>query len=220
MLTVATSTLIEHWNAPLLSCFYNYPHILSPVEQLVLVLLYLQSNQCSLCSWTCLPPHSCLTNTAPNRGLTLWIQQFCAMFLKRLYNSLRFYGALISQLLLPMLFVLFALILVITFPNPNQNDPRRALRLNNSGLSNNVTLFYAQFGNEASLALNFSVRLYYWLATKFVDRAAAVFNINLGRAWASLTLVSWTAEFLYICIIRRTSCARVRAPGTNTMRVI
>ena len=108
------------------------------------------------------PPHSCLTNTAPNRGLTLWIQQFCAMFLKRLYNSLRFYAALISQLLLPMLFVLFALILVITAPNPNQNDPRRALRLNNSGLSDNVTLFYAQFGNEANLALNFSVRLYYW----------------------------------------------------------
>jgi len=93
---------------------------------------------------------------SPNRGLTLWIQQFWAMFLKRFYNSLRFFGAVFSQFLLPMLFVLFALVLAVTIPNPNQDDPRRALLLENSALSDNITVFYAQFGDEGNSPLDFS----------------------------------------------------------------
>jgi len=78
------------------------------------------------------------------------------MFLKRFYNSLRFFGAVFSQFLLPMLFVLFALVLAVTIPNPNQDDPRRALLLENSALSDNITVFYAQFGDEGNSPLDFS----------------------------------------------------------------
>ena len=95
--------------------------------------------------------------SAPNRGITLWVQQFWAMFLKRFYNSVRFFGALFSQFLLPMLFVLFALVLAVTIPGPNQDDPRRALLLENSALSDNITVFYVEFGNEVNSPLNFSV---------------------------------------------------------------
>ena len=68
------------------------------------------------------------------------------MLLKRAYNTLRFWQAIISQLLLPLLFVLFGLILAITLPNANEDDPIRALTVQNSGLdSSNRILFYAEF---------------------------------------------------------------------------
>ena len=80
-------------------------------------------------------------------GPTLWLQQFVAMFLKRFYNSLRFYIAVITQLVLPLIFILLALIL-IKIPNPNLGDqPSRLLTLENSALSRNVTTFWAQFGD-------------------------------------------------------------------------
>lgn len=93
---------------------------------------------------------------APNRGMNLWFQQFWAMFLKRVYNSLRFWGALVSQLLLPVGFVLFALVLAVSGPAQNQDDPKRSLDLKNSAESpDNISLFYAQFGESSPL--NFSV---------------------------------------------------------------
>ena len=80
------------------------------------------------------------------------------MFLKRFYNSLRYYIAAITQLLIPMIFILLALILV-KIPNPNiGDDPRRELHLDNSALSNNVTAFWAEFGSTS--ILNFAVRMY------------------------------------------------------------
>ena len=79
------------------------------------------------------------------------------MFLKRFFNSLRFWAALISQLLLPLIFVLLALVLSETLPDPNVNDPRRALKLQNSALSKNVILFYADFSKNE--AINFGVSI-------------------------------------------------------------
>ena len=55
-----------------------------------------------------------------------------------------------------MLFVLLSLILAVTLPDPNENDPSRALRLENSGLSNDITLFYADFSGGRS-GIKFSV---------------------------------------------------------------
>ena len=96
--------------------------------------------------------------TVPNSGLVLWCQQFCAMFLKRYYNTLRFWQAIITQLILPLLFVLFGLILAVTLPNLNETDPSRQLRIDNSVLDpNNRILFYAEFGNEPSGIFNFEV---------------------------------------------------------------
>ncbi|CAI8011256.1 hypothetical protein GBAR_LOCUS7288, partial [Geodia barretti] len=37
-----------------------------------------------------------------NTGVVLWLQQFLAMFLKRYYNSLRYYVAVGTQLILPL----------------------------------------------------------------------------------------------------------------------
>lgn len=78
------------------------------------------------------------------------------MFLKRVYNSVRFWGAVVSQLLLPVGFVLFALILAVTGSSRNEDDPKRSLDLKNSALSSdNISLFYAQFGE--SFPFDFSV---------------------------------------------------------------
>ena len=80
------------------------------------------------------------------------------MFLKRFYNTLRFWQAIFTQLLLPLLFVLFALILAVTLPNENENDPSRSLRISNSGLDpNNRIMFYAEFGDDPTRAFDFSV---------------------------------------------------------------
>lgn len=94
---------------------------------------------------------------APNRGPTLRMQQFWAMFLKRFHNSLRFFGAWFSQLIIPIAFVLVGLLLTLVIAIPNQDDPKRALHLDNSALSNNITIFYAQFGDEANRPLDFTV---------------------------------------------------------------
>ena len=95
--------------------------------------------------------------TAPNFGTKLWIQQFYAMFLKRLYNSLRFWQAGITQLLLPLLFVLIAMILAITLPNANENDPSRPLTIKNSAFNPDSRLvFFANFHKSSSI--DFSVR--------------------------------------------------------------
>lgn len=64
---------------------------------------------------------------------------------------------MVTQFILPMLFVLSALVLAVTFPNPNQDNPKRSLSLENSALSSNITVFYVQFGDEVDSPLNFSV---------------------------------------------------------------
>ena len=100
---------------------------------------------------------------APNTGIILWLQQFYAIFLKRIYNSLRFYGAIVSQLVLPLIFVLFGLILIVTVPSGNEDDPKRSLGLDSSAISpENVSVFYAQFGDLSvgSSNLDFSVSLF------------------------------------------------------------
>lgn len=99
----------------------------------------------------------CVLPLAPNTGLVLWLQQFWAMFLKRFYNSLRFYGALVSQLLLPLLFVIFGLVIAVTVPSNQSDDAPRPLWLNNSGLTPDTSIvFYAEFGGGG--VLNLSVR--------------------------------------------------------------
>lgn len=91
----------------------------------------------------------------PNTGMVLWVQQFWAMFVKRFYNTLRFYGALVSQLLLPLLFVIFALSVAVSVPSNQRDDPPRTLLLNNSGLVPGVSItFYAQFGGSINLSVS------------------------------------------------------------------
>ena len=96
------------------------------------------------------------------------------MLLKRAYNTLRFWQAIISQLLLPLLFVLFGLILAVTLPNANEDDPIRALTVQNSGLdSSNRILFYAEFDD---------------LDNVFVFEVRRIFILLLLNYFSSLSL--------------------------------
>ena len=88
-----------------------------------------------------------ICSLAPNTGVQLWLQQFWAMFTKRFYNSLRFYAAVVSQIFFPILFVLCGMVLAVTGPGRDQDDPKRVLTLKNSALfGGNLSLFYAQLG--------------------------------------------------------------------------
>ena len=70
------------------------------------------------------------------------------MFLKKFFVSIRAYGFLISQLVLPAFFIILANVLAISIPSSGGQEPRRALTLENSALFvDNLTLFYAQFDN-------------------------------------------------------------------------
>ena len=69
------------------------------------------------------------------------------MILKRFYNSLRFYVAVITQIIPPLVFLVLAL-LIVKIPNPDlnpQDDPRRVLTLRHSSLSEKAEAFLVQF---------------------------------------------------------------------------
>lgn len=101
--------------------------------------------------------HRVFVHAEPNVGVVLWLQQFWAMFVKRFYNSLRFYGALVSQFFFPIMFVIFGLAVAVTVPSNQNDDPPRKLLINNSGLDpENLILFYAQFEGGATLNLSVS----------------------------------------------------------------
>ena len=88
----------------------------------------------------------------PNKGIVLWLQQFRAMFIKRIYYSIRFYPALITQLLFPVVFAAIGLAVILS--NPKNDDPPRALYINTNGLdSRNTTVFYAELDGKT---MNFS----------------------------------------------------------------
>ena len=68
------------------------------------------------------------------------------MFVKRFYNSLRYYAAIFTQLFLPMIFIILSL-LIVKIPDPLAgDDPKRVLTLSHSALSDRVEVFRAQFG--------------------------------------------------------------------------
>ncbi|XP_065652510.1 phospholipid-transporting ATPase ABCA3 isoform X2 [Hydra vulgaris] len=72
-----------------------------------------------------------------NTGWTLSFQQWYAMFLKRFLQSKRYKAALISQLIMPGLFVMLALLIVKAMPKA-EDAPPRLLDLNMFGSSNVV----------------------------------------------------------------------------------
>ena len=90
-----------------------------------------------------------------NTGMVLWFQQFYAILLKRFYNTIRFWGSLITQLFLPCVMVLLALILTKTTSDTNSDSPLRPLTIPNSAVSSNASFFYASLGGDAGI--NFSV---------------------------------------------------------------
>jgi ATP-binding cassette subfamily A (ABC1) protein 3 len=89
-----------------------------------------------------------------NTGIILWLQQFRAVFLKRFYNSLRFWVAIIWQFIIPMVFVLWGMILGKSNLSLNVDDPSRSLSLQDTALSSNITFFWADFGGQSSNMFN------------------------------------------------------------------
>ena len=74
---------------------------------------------------------------------------------------MRFWQAVFVQLILPLVFVFFALLLALTLENARANDPSRSLMVDNSGLdSSRRMLFYAEFGNGPSSVFDFEVSFY------------------------------------------------------------
>ena len=72
-----------------------------------------------------------------NSGWYLVLQQFIAMFIKRAKHSMRNKIVTISQLIVPLFFTLMALIVIQTFPGP-QDSPALELNISKFGSSNIV----------------------------------------------------------------------------------
>ncbi len=107
---------------------------------------------------SCIQQEILFVPTVPNSGIVLWFQQFVAVFVKRVLNSMRFWAAAVTQLILPLVFVLLALTLGKTLPDPNEDDGSRELRIDNSALSSTVKAFYADFTDGLSdVPVEFSV---------------------------------------------------------------
>ena len=94
--------------------------------------------------------HVCYTEF--NTGMVLWIQQFYGLFVKRFLHSLRNWKAIITQLILPILFVIFGLVLVQTVPEVTSEDEQRQLSMRQSSLlDDNIITFFAEFGSGSDV---------------------------------------------------------------------
>ena len=72
------------------------------------------------------------------------------MFMKRFLNSKRDKKAIITQLILPLVMVLFGLLLITTIPT-RDNDPPRVLKLSNLSVDGvHTKAFFADFRNLSS----------------------------------------------------------------------
>ena len=79
------------------------------------------------------------------KGFPLKWQQYKAMLIKRFLNSKRDKKAVVTQLLLPLVMVLFGLIIINSNP-PQESEPPRLLTLSNLSTGDtNVHAFYADF---------------------------------------------------------------------------
>ena len=83
-----------------------------------------------------------------NTGIVLWFQQFYGLLIKRFLHSLRNWRAIITQLIMPVIFIVIGLALVYTVPGTSSVDPKRPLSLRNSAIDDeDIRTFYAEFGN-------------------------------------------------------------------------
>ncbi|XP_046856339.1 ATP-binding cassette sub-family A member 17-like [Xenia sp. Carnegie-2017] len=111
-----------------------------------------------------------ITNTTKpqlNYGITLFLQRWCAMFKKRFLHSCRHKIAIIPQLLLPLIYTMFALIVVDTILKPEDSPPRIFM----TALFYDKIAPYAIVGNP-NREINDLVKMYTHSAssyTKFVD---------------------------------------------------
>ena len=83
-------------------------------------------------------------------GMKLKWHQYKAMFIKRFLNSKRDKKAIFTQLVLPLVMVLFGLLLITSIPT-RENDPPRVLKLSNLSVDDIYTnAFFADYRNLSS----------------------------------------------------------------------
>lgn len=83
-------------------------------------------------------------------GVKLKWHQYKAMFIKRFLNSKRDKKAIITQLVLPLVMVLFGLLLITTIPT-RDNDPPRVLKLSNLSVDDIYSkAFFTDYRNLSS----------------------------------------------------------------------
>ena len=111
----------------------------------------------------------------PNGGIKLWLQQFRAMFVKKLCYSARFYPSLFVQLFFPVFFMAIGLLVVLT--HPQYDDPPRILDISTSSFHRrNTTVFYAELDQTS---MNFSrVSAKELSVTEYIDITASVNDLK------------------------------------------
>ncbi|XP_015769367.1 PREDICTED: ATP-binding cassette sub-family A member 3-like [Acropora digitifera] len=118
-------------------------------------------------------------------GLSLRWQQYKAMFIKRFLNSKRDKKAIVTQLILPLLMVLFGLLLISSIPT-RENDPPRVLKLSNLSVDEvHTRAFYADFRGKSSDAKQQTLeKAKAYLSSVKVDTVnitSQVYNIRNGN---------------------------------------
>ena len=99
--------------------------------------------------------------TELNTGAVLWAQQFYALLVKRFLHSLRNWRALITQVVLPSIFILLGLILIETVPGVTEPDELRVMSLQETALiDDDIVTFFAEFG-DGNLSSIFQVSTSY-----------------------------------------------------------
>lgn len=108
-----------------------------------------------------------------NTGFRLAFQQFRAMLVKRLLYSKRYKTAIITQLLLPIVFTLIGLILSKTEPSPNNSQP---LTLTTAQYDDNYAGFYITDMSKQGGAMDESLAGYY--SSQFIGTVTAAQNVT------------------------------------------
>ena len=101
-----------------------------------------------VCDCVCLCDKMVILSAELNTGIVLWFQQFYGLLIKRFLHSLRNWRAIITQLIMPVLFIALGLSLVYSVPGTSSLDPKRSLSLRSSAIDDeDIRIFHAEFGN-------------------------------------------------------------------------
>lgn len=79
--------------------------------------------------------------------------------MKRFLHSIRNWRAIITQLVVPILFILLGLILVHTVPGTDAPDEPRVLNIPNSAIEDDIITFYAELGSGDPAVFTVSIFL-------------------------------------------------------------
>ena len=119
-----------------------------------------------------------------NHGVVLWFQQLWAMIIKKAWYSLRRYGFVILQIILPLIFTVLGLAMVKFLSQPSSPDPSIQLSVQNAfPRPDLVSLFHMQVPESMNtLPNNFSLDL----ITNFSDFASLAMEEEILPGYIAL----------------------------------